>query len=316
MKTEPNIIILAGGVGAERDISLLSGRALFESLSPHFTTKLIDLTKRELPSGISANSDIIFPIIHGEFGEDGELQALLDTEGIEYCGSGSDASRLCMHKFKAKKRVSENGVRVPGGIEFHNPSELITSEIISGLGNDLIIKPTDQGSSVSLFLVSGEDELTQTLSQLRPGSWLLEERVFGREVTIGILEEHPLGIVEVIPVGGVYDYKRKYTPGSTEYRFPAVIDSETEAEIKEFALNAYRSCGCRDFARVDFMICEDGHAYFLEINTLPGLTTTSLLPKSASSCGYNFDQLTKKLVTPARNRFLGISMDGQTPHAA
>ena len=102
---------------------------------------------------------------------------------------------------------------MPGGIQFHNPSELITSEIISGLGNDLIIKPTDQGSSVSLFLVSGEDELTQTLSQLRPGSWLLEERVFGREVTIGILEEHPLGIVEVIPVGGVYDYKRKYTQG-------------------------------------------------------------------------------------------------------
>ncbi|MEK9772599.1 MAG: D-alanine--D-alanine ligase [Opitutae bacterium] len=316
MKRDPHIIILAGGVGPEREISILSGKALFESLSTHYRTKLIDVTERALPSGISAQSDVVFPIIHGDFGEDGELQTLLDKAGFEYCGSGAEASRLCMDKFRAKKRVSENGVRVPRGIEFHDPSLLDSSEIISAFGKELIIKPRDQGSSVSLFLVSGKDELEQTLTQIKPGNWLLEERIFGREVTIGVLEEHTLGIVEVIPVGGVYDYKRKYTPGSTEYRFPAVIDPETEAEIKEFAWGAYRSCGCRDFARVDFMICEDGNAYFLEINTLPGLTTTSLLPKSASSSGYNFGQLTKKLVTPARNRFLGIPMGGEAPYAA
>ncbi len=315
MNRYPQIVILAGGVGPEREVSLLSGRALCDSLSKKYDTRLIDLKVRNLPQSISPERDVIFPVIHGEFGEDGELQKLLDLAGFEYSGSGYESSSLCMNKSKAKKRVSGEGVRVPKGLEFKDPGTLDTAEIVSVLGNDLILKPIDQGSSVSLFLISGEDELSQTLADLKQGNWLLEERIFGREVTIGVLDETTMGIVEVIPVGGVYDYERKYTPGSTEYRFPAVIDLEIEAEIKEFALKAYCSCNCRDFARVDFMVCEDGNAHFLEINTLPGLTTTSLLPKSASSSGYNFDQLTGKLVSPAISRFLAIS-NGETPHAA
>lgn len=316
MKENPNIVILSGGVGPEREISILSGRALSDSLSKEYDTKLLDLTERALPADICPERDVIFPAIHGEFGEDGELQSLLDQAGFDYCGSGADSSRLCMDKARAKKRVSQVGVRVPRGIAFHDYRDLDSNEIISKLGDQLIIKPIDQGSSVSLFLTSGREDLEETLKMMQPGNWLLEQRIFGREVTIGVLDEHSLGIVEVIPDGGVYDYERKYTAGSTEYRFPAVIDPETEAQIKEFALKAYSSCGCRDFARVDFMICEDGHAHFLEINTLPGLTTTSLLPKSASSSGYNFDQLAKKLVTPAILRFLGISAGGENSHAA
>ena len=132
---------------------------------------------------------------------------------------------------------------------------------------------------------------------------MLERRIFGREVTIGILNGVAMGIVEVIPQGGVYDYKRKYSQGSTEYRFPAVFDLEIEEEIKKLANRAYLSCDCRDFARIDFMVCEDGNPYFLEINTLPGLTTTSLLPKSASCAGYDFHSLAKKLIEPAIMRF-------------
>ena len=157
--------------------------------------------------------------------------------------------------------------------------------------------------------ISGKNELEERLQTLADGNWLVEERIFGREVTIGVLNNETLGIVEVIPVGGVYDFDRKYTHGSTEYRFPAIIDPETEVEIKDFALRAYQSCGCRDFARVDFIICDDGHAHFLEINTLPGLTQTSLLPKSASSSGYNFDQLTKKLISPAIDRYNNLTED-------
>ena len=316
MNANPNIVILAGGVGPERDISILSGQALSDSLSQYYHTRMVDLTERSLPAGLCPENDLIFPIIHGEFGEDGDLQALLDKAGLQYCGSGTEASRLCMNKQKAKECVFAEGVRVPRGLEFSSPSQLCSEEIIQEFGNDLIIKPIDQGSSVSLFLSSGEDELKMTLAKINSGNWLLEERIFGRELTIGILDEHTLGIVEVIPTGGVYDYQRKYTPGSTEYRFPAVIDPQTEVEIKDFALKSYQCCGCRDFARVDFMICDDGHAYFLEINTLPGLTQTSLLPKSASSSGYNFDQLTQKLVLPGMNRFRGIPVNGKTPHAA
>ena len=120
---------------------------------------------------------------------------------------------------------------------------------------------------------------------------------------MGILGSCSLGIVEVIPKGGVYDFERKYSAGSTEYRYPAVLDCEIENEVKTFALNAFNACGCRDFARVDFIICEDGHAHFLEINTLPGLTETSLLPKSASCSGYDFEQLSRQLLQPAVERF-------------
>jgi D-alanine-D-alanine ligase len=312
----PRIVILAGGIGPEREVSLQSGSALLEALSLNFDTQLFDLKSRELPSELNPKRDVVLPIIHGLFGEDGELQTLLDQAGFEYCGSGVESSKLCIDKARAKDRVSGVGVRVPRGIEFNDPQALNLDEVIAQLGLELIIKPMDQGSSVSLYLISGEDDLRQTVQRLNPNNWLVEERIFGREVTIGVLDRDTLGIVEVIPCGGVYDYQRKYTPGSTEYRFPAVIDQETEMEIKEFAMNAYQSCECRDFARIDFIICDDGHAHFLEINTLPGLTATSLLPKSASSSGYNFNQLTKKLVQPAIDRFLKVSLDQQPPHAA
>jgi D-alanine-D-alanine ligase len=316
MSLSPNIVILAGGVGAEREVSILSGQALSDSLSKSFPTRLIEIHARELPCDIDPQRDVIFPVIHGEFGEDGELQHLLEAGGFEYCGSDVLSSRLCMDKARAKEDVFSEGVRIPRGIQFKDPTSLDAEEVLSSFGCELIIKPIDQGSSVSLYLISGSDDLLNTLKQIQPGNWLLEERILGREVTIGVLDRDTLGIVEVIPVGGVYDYERKYTPGSTEYRFPAILDSETEFEIKDFALKSYHRCGCRDFARVDFMICEDGNAHFLEINTLPGLTTTSLLPKSASSSGYNFDQLTKKLVSPAIQRFMNSSLNGQAPHAA
>ena len=167
----------------------------------------------------------------------------------------------------------------------------------------MILKPTDQGSSVALYVISERDELEKALREIKVGNWMLEKRIFGREVTVGILNGVSMGIVEVIPEGGVYDYMRKYSKGSTEYRFPAVLDLEIEEEIKRLALLAYNACECRDFARIDFMICEDGNPYFLEINTLPGLTTTSLLPKSASCAGYDFQSLCRKLVEPALVRF-------------
>jgi D-alanine-D-alanine ligase len=309
MKKDPKIVILSGGIGPEREVSLRSGQSLFDSLSPRFNTELLDLRDKSLPEHLSPSTDIVFPIIHGEFGEDGELQELLDSAGFEYCGSGAISSRLCMNKALTKTRVAKEGVRIPKGFNFQSPKDLNPEEVLSALGDHLIIKPTDQGSSVSLFLISGKNELEDQLQDLKDGNWMVEERIFGREVTIGVLNNDTLGVVEVIPVGGVYDFDRKYTPGSTEYRFPAIIDPETEVEIKDFALRAYQSCGCRDFARVDFIICDDGHAHFLEINTLPGLTQTSLLPKSASSSGYNFDQLTKKLISPAIDRYNNLTED-------
>jgi D-alanine-D-alanine ligase len=208
-----------------------------------------------------------------------------------------------MNKFESKKVVATAGVRVAPDFEFSDPSEVNSEEILSQLGQDLVIKPVDQGSSVALYVIHGSDQFENVLGTLSPGNWMVEKRIFGREVTVGILGDCSLGIVEVIPKGGVYDFERKYTAGSTEYRFPAVLDCDIESEVKISALKAFHACGCRDFSRVDFIICEDGNAYFLEINTLPGLTETSLLPKSASCAGYDFDKLAMQLLHPAVSRF-------------
>jgi len=299
----PDLIILCGGTGPERDVSRASGDALYESLSQTFSTRLIDLSDDRLPEGLKSTSEIVFPVIHGTFGEDGRLQALLEDSGIEYAGSDKVSSQLCMDKALAKETVEKVGVRVSPSITFSDPKQCDPSKIIDLLGRETVLKPVNQGSSVSLRIICGFEDLKKTLSEIEPGEWMLEKRVIGREVTIGMLDNHAMGIVEVIPVGGVYDYTRKYEAGSTEYRFPAVIDDEVERELKEFARNAYRACRCRDFARIDFMICEDGHPHFLEINTLPGMTATSLLPKSASCSGYDFDKLCRRLVEPAIKRF-------------
>jgi D-alanine-D-alanine ligase len=299
----PKVMVLTGGVGPEREVSLTTGKALAKSLEKIYSVHLEDLCSEKLPMDINNEETIVFPAIHGTFGEDGRLQKLLEERGIFYSGSGPDASRLCMNKFESKKVVATAGVRVAPDFEFSDPSEVNSEEILSQLGQDLVIKPVDQGSSVALYVIHGSDQFENVLGTLSPGNWMVEKRIFGREVTVGILGDCSLGIVEVIPKGGVYDFERKYTAGSTEYRFPAVLDCDIESEVKISALKAFHACGCRDFSRVDFIICEDGNAYFLEINTLPGLTETSLLPKSASCAGYDFDKLAMQLLHPAVSRF-------------
>ena len=300
----PIIVVLSGGTGPEREISLISGKALTKALSESYEVRHIELTENLLPSNINPAEEVIFPVIHGEFGEDGDLQRLMDDAGFKYAGSGEYSSRLCMNKDLAKSEVMKVGVTTPKGVCFDSPNDYKIEDLIQGLGNDLILKPLAQGSSVSLETIRGGEELKQKLNSISDGQWLLEERINGREVTVGILQDEILGIVEVIPDGGVYDYQRKYTPGATRYIYPAVLPKETELKIKEFGKLAFKACKCSDFARVDFMLKEDGNPFFLEINTLPGLTPTSLLPKSASINGYNFTQLTNRLIEPALNRFL------------
>ncbi len=309
MKTsQPSITILAGGIGPEREVSLDSGRCLADALEFEYRVDLVDLKIPSLPPDLSPNETVVISVIHGTFGEDGQLQELLDRGGFTYAGSSANASRLCMNKSLSKKTVAASGVPVSDDFCFTDPRSIDLTEICQTLGQDLILKPTDQGSSVALYVISGKEELEEAINEIEFGNWMLEKRIFGREVTVGLLNGVPLGLVEVIPEGGVYDYKRKYVKGSTEYKFPAVLDLEIEEEIKRLASRAFHACECRDFSRIDFMICEDGNPYFLEVNTLPGLTTTSLLPKSASCAGYDFQALCKKIVEPAMTRFEHTNM--------
>lgn len=308
MKNKPSITILTGGVGPEREISLLTGKALLHSLKNSFDVSITELNDESLPNLNNLDNTVVFPAIHGTFGEDGRLQEMLENIGLNYAGSDANSSRLCMNKYDSKRVVHASGVRIAPDLKFNQPQKLDINAVLGKIGPDTIIKPVDQGSSVGLHVIKGENELLSILNELEDGDWMIEKRIFGRELTVGILGGSPMGVVEVIPKGGLYDYERKYSAGETEYRYPAVLDCQIENEVKAFAIDAFRACGCRDFGRVDFILNEDGKVYFLEINTIPGLTETSLLPKSASCCGYSFEKLTNQLIKPALSRLAQSSL--------
>ena len=302
MANPESIIVLYGGVGSEREVSLVSGESIGKALAVNFEVELLRLDAEALPDSINAQRSIVFPALHGAFGEDGRLQKLLEAAGIECCGSDSVASKLCMAKDLTKTIARDLGIGVPEAMVFDGTNGPRADAVIETLGSSLVIKPTDQGSSVGLYFTEHRSALGVTLSQIHSGNWLIEQRIHGRELTVGVLRGAAMGVVEIVSASGVYDYTAKYTAGSTEYRYPAELDSELEARIKAHAEALFSACGCRDFARIDFLL-DGAQLYFLEINTLPGLTATSLLPKSASCIGLDFESLARELVAPAIERF-------------
>lgn len=307
MTDTKSIIVLYGGVGSEREVSLASGAAIAQALGAHFEVELLRLDADELPDGIVGRGAIVFPALHGAFGEDGRLQTLLESAGVEYCGSDAAASRRCMAKDQTKAIAEELGIAVPAGMVFDGHDAPLADAVIEQLGASLVIKPTDQGSSVGLYFTEHRSALGVTLSQIHAGNWLIEQRIRGRELTVGVLNGAAMGVVEIVSASGVYDYQAKYTPGATEYRFPAELEPAVEAQIKADAEALFEACGCRDFARIDFLL-DGSQPYFLEINTLPGLTATSLLPKSAACVGFDFESLACELVAPAMQRLRARAM--------
>lgn len=300
--SEPGrVVVLCGGTSEEREVSLASGAALTEALAPRYPVERICLESEGLPNGLDPAGDVVFPALHGRFGEDGRLQSLLDAAGISYCGSGAVASSLCMDKAASKALARKLGVPTPKSMTFDGAAPPLADDVIEALGHSLVVKPADQGSSVGLHFSEHRSALGGALSQIHSGSWLIEQRIRGRELTVGLLEGRAMGIVEILSPEGIYDYAAKYTPGSTEYRYPAELPEAQAKRIAGQAERLFAEFGCRDFARIDFLL-EREQPYFLEVNTLPGLTETSLLPKSASCAGYHFVALADALVAPACGR--------------
>ncbi len=299
----PVVAVFAGGVSREKEISVRSAGFVTEALMAFYPVEVFEILSEKVPSGIDANRHVVFSTLHGTFGEDGGMQGLLDAKGVHYAGSDAESSRLCMNKEDTKQRVREGGVVVPRGKFFPVDALPPVGEIVEQLGERLVVKPNGEGSSIGLQIIDGADELEKRLKLLDSGEWLVEERIEGRELTVGVLDGDAMGVVEIMPVSGRYDYESKYTSGRTRYRAPAEIPEPLSGAIREAAQTAFDCCGCRDFARVDFILGDDGAFYFLEINTLPGLTGTSLLPMSASCDGLDFKQLAKKLIMPAIERY-------------
>ncbi|MBU0518609.1 D-alanine--D-alanine ligase [bacterium] len=333
------IIVLMGGESAERRVSLTSGEAVARALADqgHDVHKmdLIDpvriapakvalfqeevgekppdlddlprFTPRRLASLMETldrqKPDVVFPMLHGGMGEDGHLQAALEMVGLPFVGSGSLASALAMHKPKAKALFRSVGVPTPDELILtaDDTAESAEKKINTAFGFPAALKPDSSGSAVGLFILQdakGLDEALSTITHLHQHV-LVERFIPGKELTVTILGEEALPPIEIRPHGGVYDYLSKYTKGHTEYLCPAPLDDTVTQQLQEYGLKAHQALGCRHYSRVDFRMPEGGDLYCLEVNTIPGMTSTSLVPKAAKAVGVSFEQLVDKLAKMA-----------------
>lgn len=302
MSDERAIVVLCGAVSPEREVSLRSGRAAAGALPG---SRLVELERNALPDWLDGARHVVLPLIHGDYGEDGQVQAELDARGIAFAGCTAAASRLCIDKVATKQVMRRAGVPAVPEVAFAGDAKPTAAALIAQLGPQVVLKPADKGSSVGLHVVAGEAAVAAALAQVpATGRWMAERRLHGRELSLGLLDGQALGLVEIVPRQGVYDYRSKYTPGSSEYLYPAPVEPALTEQIQAAAEALFRACGCRDFARADLFLEPDGRFYFLEINTLPGMTETSLLPKSASCLGLDFPTLVRRMVAPACARAL------------
>lgn len=297
MKHFEKIVILCGGQSGERDVSLHSAEPVFEALKRMYPTQLLRLDVNGLPTELNPETDLIFPLIHGDFGEDGRLQALLEEKKFTYVGSDAKASALCMDKIRSKHLAAENGISVLPAIEL-TIGQALDREMLEKMlkSTAFVLKPTDKGSSIGVYLCENFDALCRAWAGVKEGHWMLEPYVRGRELTVGILHGRALGVGEICPKEGFYDYHNKYTEGACEYIFPALLEDTVAERLRRFSEIFFKVAGCRDFGRADFVTDTDGNVWFLEMNTIPGMTAQSLLPKSAACVGITFEEMLKRLV--------------------
>jgi D-alanine-D-alanine ligase len=296
-----NITVMLGGPSAEREVSLRSGAAVAKALRTlgHRVHELDVVAKCWVLPG---RTDVVVLALHGTYGEDGTVQRQLEELGVPYTGCDSVASRIAFDKVLTKKRLVAAGVPTPRFAVLSAAAPAWPA----GWQPPVVLKPVRQGSSVGLRFVNRLDEWDAALANaLRYDSEvLMEERIVGRETTVGILADEPLPVVEVRPKQGAYDYRNKYTPGNTDYLCPAPFLPVVTERLQAAGLAAFRAVGGRDFGRVDIMVTEAGDAWVLEVNTLPGMTETSLLPKAAAAAGLSFAELCQRMVDLARRRAL------------
>ena len=301
--------VLGGGVSPEREISLESAKTTLSALKRQSVdTVLIDIHSSSLDhikEAVSRSSiDLAFVALHGEFGEDGQIQKILEDLGVAYTGSDPDASYKAMDKVVSKNIFVENSISTP-------KFAIVTSgqKLPENLFYPVVVKPHFCGSSLGVSIVDNDKDflkavddamaLTPQITKSEPKGVVVEEYIQGREVTVGILEKRALGVVEIVPKGGHYDYIAKYTDGMTEFIAPARLPEDIYHQIQELGLLAARVLGCSQFCRVDLRLNEKMQGFVLEVNSIPGLTSHSLLPMSAKVEGIDFDELILRIAKGA-----------------
>lgn len=302
-----DITVLMGGISSEREVSLLSGSAVAEALESvgHRVTRA-DISPRDLSALDRPGMDLAFIALHGEFGESGEVQQLCEDRGVRYTGSPPRASRLGMDKAASKQIFLRAGLATPDWMiieKFHSPDDVRTW--LKEIDPPVVVKPVDGGSSVDVYLCPDAASRDEALEELLDthGRAMLERYIPGRELTVGVLGRQVLPPIEIVPAHRFYDYEAKYADDAgTRYVVHPPLSDEILQRLKHDALKAHDSLGCRDLSRADFILASDGTPHILEINTIPGFTSHSLVPMAARAVGLDMPALCDRIVRLAMER--------------
>jgi D-alanine-D-alanine ligase len=291
--------VLLGGLSSEREVSLASGSAILAALKEKGHHAVAIDVGRDVAEKIhEQHIDAAFIALHGKFGEDGAVQGLLEIMGIPYTGSGVLASALGMNKTISKEVFRSRGLQVGSYKILYAGDAENAATIVDQLTFPVVVKPHAEGSSVGVSLVFKKEDVAPAidLAFKYGGEILIEKFIRGKEVQVGILGDRALGAIEIVPKRAFYDYAAKYEKGMSDHFFPARIDAAAYRKTLESGLAAHRALGCRGYSRVDFIIDEEGTPYILEVNTLPGMTATSLLPEIAKGVGLSFPDLVEEIL--------------------
>lgn len=299
------VAVLSGGIGSERQVSLLSGQTIYASLQEAgIKAVLSDITPDDTRILDDTTIDVFFLALHGQFGEDGGVQTLLEQRNLAFTGSGAQASRRAFDKIESKEAFTRAGAIVPRQIVV-NPqdAEQTLLKKLTAFSGRIVVKPVRQGSSVGVEIV---DDITTAAAKALNcfktfGDCMIEEFIKGREITVGIVNGTALPIIEIRSKAVFYDYNAKYLADTTEYLFDTITDTTLVKRIQQTALDCFAALNCRHLSRVDLILTEDGVPYVLEINTLPGFTSHSLLPMAARKAGIPTPELCRRIAEAAWN---------------
>lgn len=294
------IAVLMGGLSAERDVSLRTGKAVLNALLESGADAVGIDAGKDLPNQLAAaKAEVVFIALHGRYGEDGTVQGLLELMQIPYTGSGVLASSLAMDKLATKQMLIYHELSTPGFLSLRSGEN--QEQCLQRCRHfPLVVKPAREGSTIGVSIVHDRKQLANGVKEALKYDdlVLIEDFIQGQEVTVGVLNGEALPIIQVVPKSGFYDYASKYTPGQTEYILPAPLEPVLYGRLQSASVDACRALNCRGAARVDFMIRER-EFYCLEVNTIPGMTETSLLPKAAARAGIDFKELVWRILEDA-----------------
>jgi D-alanine-D-alanine ligase len=299
------IAVLAGGPGSEREVSFATAGGVSKALRS-LGVEVVEVDVRDENFELPSDIDLAFITIHGTFGEDGQLQRILEERGVAYTGDGVEASKTAFDKIRSKERFRAHGVNTPDW-------QVIAGGERPTIPLPIVVKPPREGSTVGVHIVRSEREIDAAIAEVEKfgGDVLVEQFIAGRELTVGVLGNEVLPILEIIPKGGFYDFTNKYpflnpqAGGAAEHVCPAKIDEKKTKEIQTLALRAFRALGLQVYSRVDVILSEKGEPFVLEINNIPGMTEASLLPDAAAAAGITYVDLCRRIIELSRARAEG-----------